>query len=460
LATSHQIRDYCLAPARVADAPLAGDRYGRLFPGLEPLIVDDALLHALGRSGGPCDASVLPTDRDGREAAGWPLFGQFVAHDLTADRSPVTHHADTATLRNSRSPRINLETVYGGGPVGSPYLFQRADTAKLLLRCNDAGEYEDLPRNAEGIALIGDPRNDTHLFVSQLHVAMLKLHNLLVDRLREDGVGEDQLFDEARRSATWHYQWIVLRDFLPRLIGDSLTDELLRDGPRYFLAGGDREPFIPFEFADAGYRYGHSQIRRSYRIADGREPVPVFPDLQGFRPVPAENVIDWPLLFDCPGHPPAQRAKTIDGALPKSLIDLPLAITGEVADADLRSLALRDLERGSGVGLPSGEAIAEELGVPPLTPDELGLSQDWDGGTPLWLYVLKEAQARSGGDQLGPVGACIVGEVLVGLIDHDPESWRTNEADWEPTLSGEHQHLFGLGDLLSHTSPVAVRLGT
>ena len=457
MATAHHVRDHCLAPARAVDAPVAGGRYGRLFPALRPLVTDEELLRTLGRSGGACDASVLEyaDGSDAVEAAGWPFFGQFIAHDITADRSPVTHHAEPSTIRNFRSPRINLECVYASGPVGSPYLYQRDDTAKLLLGRDDAGEEEDLPRNSEGIALIGDPRNDVHLFVAELHVALLKLHNLLVDRLREDGVAEADVFDAARRAATWHYQWVTLRDFLPRLIGEPLTSELLHEGPRYFLSAGGERLFIPFEFADAAYRYGHSQIRETYRISEGATPAPVFPDLQGFRPVPASRRIHWPLLFDFPGHDPAQRAKKIDGRLPRSLIELPVAITGDLSDSELRSLAVRDLERGSGVGLPSGEAIAEELGVAPLTTEELGLPGDWSGQTPLWFYILREAHARANGDRLGPVGGRIVGEVLVGLVDRDPESYRSLEPNWRPTLAGTHQHGFGLADLLAITSPVA-----
>jgi hypothetical protein len=449
---AHHVRDHCLAPTRAVDAPVFGGRYGRLFPGVAPLVTDAPLLHALGRSDGPCDGTPFAESGgdDAREAAGWPFFGQFIAHDITADRSPVTHHADADAIRNFRTPRINLECVYGGGPIGSPYLFDRADTAKLLLGLNDAGRPDDVPRNSQGIALIGDPRNDVHLFVDQLHVAMIKLHNALVDRLREDGTGDADLFDEARRGATWHYQWIVLHDFLPRLIGEDLTDQLVRDGPQRFLAvERDAEPFIPFEFADAAYRYGHSQIRHSYRLARDGEALPVFPDLVGFRPVPAERVLDWSLLFDFPGEEPAQRAKKIDGRLPASLIQLPVAITGDVDDGDLRSLAVRDLERGSGVGLPSGEAVARELGVAPLGSDELGLPDDWHGQTPLWFYILKEAQARADGEELGPVGAQIVGEVLVGLIDRDPESFRNQDPDWRPTLRGDHPEGFGLTDLLA-----------
>jgi hypothetical protein len=448
---AHHVRDHCLAPGRAIDAPVYGGRYGRLFPELPSLATDDSLLHALGRSGGPCDGAALAADGgdDAREAAGWPFFGQFVAHDTTADRSPVTHLADVDTIRNFRTPRANLECVYAGGPVGSPYLYEREDTAKLLLGTNDAGLPDDVPRNSQGIALIGDPRNDVHLFMSQLHLAMLRVHNLLVERLRADGVGEAALFDEARRATTWHYQWVIVDDFLPRLIGADLTAELLRDGPRHFAApaDGDGEVFIPFEFADAAYRYGHSQIRHCYRLAAGGEELPIFPDLVGFRPVPASRVVDWALMFDLPGRPPAQRAKRIDGRLPHALVELPVVITGDVSDRDLRSLALRDLERGNAVGLPSGEAVARAFGAEPLDARELGLPDDWDGETPLWFYILKEAEARHDGDRLGEVGGRIVGEVMIGIIDRDPESFRAVDPGWRPTLPAVGE-TFGLADLL------------
>jgi hypothetical protein len=267
------------------------------------------------------------------------------------------------------------------------------------------------------------------------------LHNLFVDRLREDGVVEFEVFDEARRATTWHYQWVVLHDFLPRVIGPRLVAELLERGPRYLTRDG--EPFIPFEFADAAYRYGHSQIRHRYTV--GNQELPLFPDLVGFQPVPPGRVVDWSKLFDLQDRPRAQRAKKIDGRLPRSLIDLPIAITGEVEE-DLHSLAVRDLERGSGVGLPSGEAIARELEVPPLNALELALPVDWTGETPLWYYLLKEAEARASGDRLGPVGGRIVGDVLVGIVERDPESYLTVDPDWRPTLRRDE---FGIADLLA-----------
>jgi len=326
---------------------------------------------------------------------GRPVAGQFVAHDITADRSPLTHPAELAEVRNARSPRANLEAVYADGPTGMPFLYDRDDPAKLLVGRNDAGRPADLPRNPQGVALVGDPRNDVHLLMSQLHVAMLQLHNGLVDRLRGDGVAEPELFAEARRAATWHYQWVLPEDFLPRVTGEGLAGELLAGGARHYRPAPGAA-FIPFEFADAAFRYGHSQIRDRYQVNRHAEPVPLLPDLLGFRPVPAALAVDWSYLFDLPGRPPAQRAKRIDGRLAASLIHLPQAVAG-VGGGDYASLAIRDLQRGQGVGLPSGEALARRLGVEPLTPEEVGLGPaGWRQETPLWFYLLKEAEHRGG----------------------------------------------------------------
>jgi len=436
-------RDHCLAPERV-DAPIYGGRYRRLFADLPPLDVDEERLHQLGRPGGPCDVGAAFFDDERPDAGGaavWPFFGQFIAHDITADRSPLGHRADPDQIRNFRTPRANLEGVYGAGPIGSPYLFAREDPARLLI--GPSGH--DLPRNHEGIALVGDPRNDVHLFMSQIQLAFLRLHNRLVDRLRADGIGEDVLFDEARRAATWHYQHIILREFLPSLIGPDRVADLLEHGPRHYRADGG-EAYIPFEFADAAYRYGHAQVRQRYQVNAHFGPCPVFPDLLGFGHVAADRAVDWSLHVDVPGHPPAQRAKRIDGRLPSSLIALPAQISGAAPGDDYASLANRDLQRGQAVGLPSGEAVARYLGVEPLTAAQVAL--DWEGETPLWLYVLKEAEALHDGDRLGPVGGTIVGEVLVGIVDSDPESFRSLDPDWEPTLAGARPGTFGLADVL------------
>ena len=306
------VRNHCLSPARARvaiDAPLGPASYARMFPELPSFQADEQFLHALGRAGGLCDCGDVEDSADSLAdtAAGWPIFGQFAAHDITADRSILRAHANTAELRNARSPQLNLECLYGDGPTGNPFLYQRDDPAKFLLGSDGA----DVQRNAEGIAVIGDPRNDSHMLMSQLHLAMLKAHNAFVDEARRTGVANDRVFDDAARQLRWHYQWIILNEFLPTLVGETLVNQVLREGPQWFRPA--RGGFIPLEFADAAYRYGHSQIRHRYQLNLQTDPIRLFPDLLGFRSVPRERNIDWALFFDAPGAAPAQRSKKIDG---------------------------------------------------------------------------------------------------------------------------------------------------
>jgi Animal haem peroxidase len=443
--------DHCLAPARSVDAPADGasGRYQRLFPDLPALAGEDEALLALGLAGGLCDGGESCTDAI-ETAAGWPLFGQFIAHDITADRSPLSGHAADADGLNFRSPRADLECLYGGGQTGSPFLFRRDDPAQLLLGRNDRGEEADVPRNAEGVALIGDPRNDVHLLVSQLHVAMIRVHNRLVEGARERGVAGAEVFEAARRETIWHYQWVIVNDYLPRLVGAELVESILDEGPRFYRPDG--VPRIPLEFADAAFRYGHSQVRDSFKLNPRSTALRLFPDLVGFRPVPAELAVEWSMLFDVEGARPAQRAKLIDGRLARSLIELPAAITGDTPVGAYHSLAGRDLARGDAYGLPSGEAVAEAMGEAPVTDDPLGLrAAGWSGETPLWLYFLAESTSRGRGEQLGPSGGRIVAEVLIGILEADSGSYRANEPGWTPTLPARGRR-FGLSDLLLATA--------
>jgi hypothetical protein len=426
---------HCLSPTRVgthAETQTPTGSYARLFPDLPSFSAQESFLFALGRAGGLCDCGDTWDDEAslGSEAAGWPFFGQFIAHDITADRSALRSHLAASRLRNFRSPQLNLECLYGDGPVGHPFLYRRNDPAKLLASPDEA----DLLRNAEGTAIIGDARNDSHLFMSQMHLAFVRAHNAFVDRARAARTPDGSVFEAAARELRWNYQSVVLQEFLPALIGAPMLDSILDEGPRFYRPQG--AAFMPLEFADAAYRYGHSQIRHRYVVNRESEPKALFPDLIGFRPVARAHRVDWALLFDGDGARRAQRAKKIDGRLVSSLIALPVALTGESEVEEFHSLAVRDLERGEGVGLPSGEAVARHVGEEPLTRTEVGADRaGWRGETPLWYYILREADVRSDGNRLGPVGSRIVGEVLIGLLDLDPSSVRHAPAGWRRTAS-------------------------
>src|SRR6266446_1480108 len=216
-------------------------KYGRMFPDLASPETDENILLFLGKAGSIMDATSTANKHNGapdpdnpRIPAGFTFLGQFVAHDITADRSLLLHHARFNELRNFRTPRLDLESVYGAGPTGNPYIYDLNDADKFLLGINDSEELKDLPRNRQGRALLGDPRDDVHLIISQLHLAFLKFHNAIVDYLRNKGVQKESVFSEAQRLVRWHYQWIVVHEFLPLSVGEDLMDDILTNGSKCY----------------------------------------------------------------------------------------------------------------------------------------------------------------------------------------------------------------------------------
>ncbi len=405
-------------------------KFGRLFPNLPAHQPNRHDLIALGLKDGPMDeGNSDPRPDSTKIPAGFTFLGQFVDHDITFDpTSSLERQNDPTAVRNFRTPLLELDCVYGSGPGASPYLYDRDDPTKLLV--GTPQNPDDLPRNGQDTALIGDPRNDENLIVSQLQLAFLKLHNAVVDYLRAQGVASQQVFEEAQRLVRWHYQWIVAHEFLPLTIGRDLVDEILRDGPRYYHPGS--RPFIPVEFSVAAYRFGHSQVRAVYKI-NQRITEELF-DLPFFSPIQPDQVIDWTNFFHIASSNPPQYSRQIDAKLTRTLLDLQPPIVSPDAPAERRSLAVRNLLRGASFNLPSGQTVAKAMGLRPLSDEELELTaiDGFKGAAPLWFYILKEAEVQTGGERLGQVGGRIVGEVLLGLLQADPLSYFNLEPRWQP----------------------------
>ena len=161
--------------------------------------------------------------------AGFTFLGQFLDHDMTFDpTSSLERQADPEQIANFRTPSLGLDNVYGAGPGGSPHLYdtQGGKGGKFLLEATGTANKFDLPRNSQKVALIGDPRDDENLIISQLQVAFLKFHNEVVDYVKTKIklTGSDEIFAEAQRIVRWHYQWIVVHEFLRRTCGDAVVD--------------------------------------------------------------------------------------------------------------------------------------------------------------------------------------------------------------------------------------------
>lgn len=449
-------------------------RFGRLFPSLPAFSSDNLSIRAnlmeLGKPGGIMDADDVlpPTDpltpnprnKDNpTQTAGFTFLGQFLDHDLTFDpTSSIERQVDPESIENFRTPAFELDSVYGAGRAASPHLYDQKSpgAAKMLL---DDSAPKDLPRNSQNTAITGDPRNDENLIVSQLHLAFLKFHNAVVDHVMAQGItNPNEAFDEAQRLVRWHYQWMIVHQFLPATVGKKLVSDILKNGRKFY--NWRHEPFIPVEFSVAAYRFGHSQVRPGYIanfVGDNGGPFTrhVFdPDLDPADPDPDDlrggcraprRFVDWPTFFDFDDGL-SKPNKRIDTTLSSTLFRLPFIPPNMAGNP--ASLAQRNLLRHLTFKLPSGQRVAQAMGLAPLKPSALADLEPFglDTRTPLWFYILREAEKKKAGKTLGPVGGRIVAEVFIGVLEGDRMSYLRQDPDWTPTFGTDDD--FTVADLL------------
>jgi Animal haem peroxidase len=463
-----------------------------------------------------------------RLPAGYTYFGQFVDHDITFDPvSSLTRQNDPDALVDFRTPKFDLDNLYGRGPQDQPYLYQ--DDGVKLLEGQAIGPegQQDLQRAVNNRAIVGDPRNDENKIVSQLQSTFIRLHNRTVDwvsKNESDFATPDDVLKRSQQLVRWHYQWVVVHDFLRRIVGDDpfqpdqgVVADILESKPHVTSAGTtsvvrprllfyhfESKPFMPVEFSVAAYRYGHSVIRPSYHINQflrqqhqQPQPVPGLPgvtasripifthttgltdSLNGFNTIVPQWGVDWNFFLpitQAPNLPqPSYRMDTQIahplGALPDKVVGAETLVPG-FSDRVAQALPIRNLLRGLRLGLPGGEDVARAMGIAQdkrieITPDTLKTALDEDfgitqnqvdaaaidlrGRTPLWYYILKEAELLDAA-HLGAVGGRIVAETLIGLLAGDPLSFLSVQPNWEPvfpTRDPKSNETFTLCDLIA-----------
>jgi hypothetical protein len=493
-------------------------KFGRMFRDLVPLFVpEDPLLElATAMEDKPAQGGNPGLSGDNQNIpAGYTYLGQFVDHDITLDTTPLEQqHADPDATKNFRTPALDLDSVYGDGPGIHPYLYDRDEKTlrineKLLIgkaaaSGDGAGNQipelpNDLPRNQVGHALIFDERNDENLLVAQFHLLMLKFHNAVVDdwlKKKQPNLSGPALFAEARRIVTWHYQWIVLFDFVERLTESGFVTKIKERG-RQFYRFRER-PYMPAEFAAAAYRLGHSMVRETYNhnrvfnpidgtIANGtlellffftgksgqiigevipaKAPSPNLPPPQAR--LPSNWIIDWRRFFDIAGKGGQDfgfnHSRLLDPFIAPALHKLP-GLRDDPTEKEKREaiLPFRNLRRGVQIGLPSGQDVCRAMGLKPMSAVEIGKGPDgavakkhkMTEATPLWYYVLKEAQHFHQGVRLGPMASLIVAETFLGLVHGDQESFLYRRSNWKPELPSAKPGHFTMADLIRFVGDV------
>jgi hypothetical protein len=450
-----------------------------LAAGPKALIVDPTV------NGNPTAANAYGTNPDNPTmTAGSTFIGQFTDHDITFDQtSQLGVPQNPLTSPNTRTPALDLDSVFGGGPGIRPDLYVSNSDGSVgpRLKIGTGGVHEDVPRVANGdgtySALLGDPRNDENLIIAGLHCAHILFYNRILDELASIDLrawpagkaanlsNRYEQFLLARQVTLWHYQWLLVNEHLPQIAGQAMVDDVLQNG-NLFYKPPPGDAFMPIEFGAAAYRFGHSMVRPSYRAnftsgtGDSKSPTadPFFglvfdadetdfsgpidsdrADLLGGYPAP-RRYIGWQTFFDF-GDGQVKNNKKVDTTISSVLFTLPLPAIAPHTQIAPTVLPQRNLLRQLTWGLPSGQAIAAAIGVDRLTRADLAdiasVYAPFGTSTPLWYYVLAESKLAAGSLHLGPVGGRIVAETLIGLLRADPTSYLSANPRFTPFLGAD-----------------------
>ncbi|MCK5207359.1 MAG: hypothetical protein KAQ79_05045 [Cyclobacteriaceae bacterium] len=405
--------------------------YRKLFPELKSLEISDDQLKELTELmidyNWQCEDSRYFSN-------GLAIFGQLLAHDMTFEvTSKFRGYNQVETFFNDRTIRLDLDCLYG--QWNQDFLYDASARDKLLLgeeHDHDGITWSDLQRNTQGKAIIPDARNDENIIVSQLHILFILFHNKMIDKVKEHCSNYDA-FQEARKQVIWHYQWLILHEYLYKITDWVIFRDILKNGPKYFVC----PDFLPLEFTGAIFRTGHSQTRETNRINKDTEKN-LF-ELGAFSKM--EDYVDWHFLFDF-GDDCVEYARLIDTKIGKIFHDIPFIKSGKKYE---RSLPYRNLKRSVTYGLASGEDIARRMCIEPLDIEETSHLH----GTPLWYYVLKEAELLGhGGEHLGPLGSRIMLESFLSILNHDKHSFLVLHPKWKPEI-GRKEGEFDFVDLVN-----------
>src|SRR5215208_980757 len=488
-------RQPTLAPEVEAAAPPF--RFSRLGPKGSRKQLSKANLTKLG--------SLMAADggRTGQIPAGFTYLGQFVDHDLTFDRTNVMlgDHVSPGQLIQARSPSLDLDSLYGAGPAdpGSAKFYESDGIHLKPGKSKADGGFAamdgfDLPRGAGSTnaqkrkAIIPDPRNDENLAVAQMHCAMIRFHNRVFDTLPAS-VPQGQRFAKARKRVTKHHQWMIRTDYLPRICAAGVVNDVFNNGRKVFEPGAPAMsvPTMPIEFSVAAFRLGHAMIRARYNwnavFDNGGGTLGLLftfsalgGDLGGDTRLASIWIADFRRLFNFGEAnkpnltvPPAKfnRAMRIDTTIVDPLQHLPpkaIGLPGSTPFNDVaRNLAFRNLTRAGMLKLATGQQMANFLKNKGVNVTKLTKAQIRNGNngadlgaltqaqrdaflknTPLWFYVLREAELNGG--KLKGVGARIVAETFHRAMQGSTSSI-VNDPSFAPTL-GPNSTTFRMVDLL------------
>jgi hypothetical protein len=378
-------------------------------------------------------------------AAAYTYFGQFIMHDLTFDDTPfrAAGQREPEKTVNYRTPRLDLDSIYGDGPFSPRHHHLYKGVCFRLGEIKNRNEAEfDVPLDINDLPVVADERNCENALMRQIHAMFMKLHNLAVKNLDDGTMNDKTLFEAARTLVRWQFQWLVREDFLPTVCDPGVYDAVVRRNERliHWPAGHFS---IPVEFSQAAARFGHSMVKAIYTLIEHGPSVPlkslfVGPGRKGA--LHPDHAVEW--FHFTRSH--QASSQDIDTLLADPLSNVPDESIDPFVTTPMphepHMLALRTLCRGAATKLPTGQQVRVALQPGAILPvsdtnrawkklHELGFANE----TPLWYYILLEAEIPGKHLRLGTIGSRLVAEVIEASLLHDPGSILSQGGgEWQP----------------------------
>ena len=415
--------------------------YFKLYPNISPLYISTQNLSYYA-SNAICNET-LPEQLNKKMTVGYNIFGQFIVHDMTSNPTSSFSPGDIS-LENRLTMKFDLDTLYGGASEQ----FYYNENKFIYNECDN-----DLPRNHLGKAMIPDPRNDENYIVAQMHLLFMKFHNKLVDFYKPT-IAKENLFAFVKKQVIFHYQWLIVNDFLPRWVDNSIIEQLFTGFNFHYKP--DQIPKLPIEFAVAVGRTGHfimpNTIRIAYDLIVDEDEIHHFTG--GKLP---EYVIDWTNFFPMKYKEyDINYCRKYDGRISAGLADMTHLAKPKNLPSSKNNLLLRNLMRAQQFELGSGQDYADLLGITKI-PDILLKQYDtqcilelsnMSKETPLILYAVKEAQIYKNGCQLTGVGGRMFAETILALLFADCCSYLNTPSVWKPIICNSNNS-FTFADMIN-----------
>lgn len=362
-------------------------------------------------------------------SVGYLFFSQLLTNDIT--------HVSVSSL----IPTFNLSSIYEDKLDNSIF-----NTQRLFITKNNIDIYRDHLNNP----FIPDIRNDFNIILSQTHLIFQLLHNKLMKNSIDKNIINK--FNKVKKEVIYTYQWIIVYDFLYKLVDNSILDSIFENKSKYYHSE-DMEECIPLEFIMLLKSLNNMLLPNVIKLNETS--ILNESDLYSYKyNYCIDDPINWSCLFEVDELNPPYYSKKINTNIIEDLNYTYNIYDDSIDKTSYNSVLLNDILFSQYNELPCGQHIAHMFNIPPIDKsifndnvlEDLGMVEK----TPFLIYVLKEADIFKRGKQLTGIGGIIIAEVILSILFDDKNSFFNEPNGWKPSIPSKVEGYPTLVDIVNY----------